>query len=1311
MNQTTKDAMRVAKPALLNKIPTQGPVVLEASAGTGKTYTIERLVVDLLLTRVVRDHDGQRPGLRSRLRSVRLDEILVLTFTDAAASELRQRIRQMLEEVAFHPTVVSEGSESAYWSVTKEDQQRLEKELWNFDRAPIGTIHWFCRRVLSEYAFAVGRSFRQDLVHDKDLIHPAFLEVIRKELAPDPMNAGASAIHQLFGAGIESGVASRETVEKWLLGTLDGATQFAHPFSWDRYAEHCAALASLVADRSLDEVLGEIREDYRRLKIHAATIKKHLGILGEWIRLAADPRARGLLLICVDKERGYLDEKGTLARDFVDNEVSASLRAVVDFYQAAVPFQSAISQLLLPKVREWVTRHKRREGLVSYDDMIGDVVDLVSNSKHGLRDELARRYQFALVDEFQDTDTRQWEIFRQIFGFAQGEPAGQSAGHSAGQSAGQSDRQLFVIGDPKQSIYRFRGADLETYLNATQAMVAFNEPLVLKDCFRATKPLIDAYNAVVGSEKDASLFPADGKVHYSHPVDCGRPDLRFERTEGTPVPPLVIGKLKPNPTEKEGKYAADELRRIYARWIADELVTLLGDGESTPEFGGATKEKLKPSDVYVLTYSNREATQMGRALREVNIPFAFYKLDGLFQTDEARHVLDLLRWLESPSDRSRLKRVLLTPFFASSLIDVAALGNESVPALDELYDRWMPWIVGRRYDRLFSSLVAETGIIVRELLRTDSERELTNYLHLFDILREEGLADSLSLSELARRLEMRLESRFEGEGETDIQRLESDREAVKIMTIHKSKGLEATVVAVFGGFSTTGKSGDWATYHRDSQQFREPGSFCSEHAQVEEEEKAELARLAYVAITRAKGRVYLPYFSRQQTHREIGRYSPFCERLEKMEERGELVEPMAVVEVGPQDSRSREIPFRHRVGEGSEEPAEERESDRPVSPLSTEETSESAAPPVAAETPAEAREEEQQAAGSLRERIRQACLATGWMAPSDAEPHDETPMSPLAVQAAHAEDNEVTTNSVRHAHAARVVTSYTRLHKQHLALEGERESENRAFYRDDETAPAPPTLAGDLPAGAATGIFLHAVLERLPRGELAPLTELSQWQRCDAFMRLFAPPVLQRHGLEEKHAEGMQRIVHAAMTQRYAAVEGEGLLPPLVAVERMRHEMEFLLPYPDQALPRLDAPWAAGLTIERGFLKGVVDLLFEVNGRIYILDWKSNLLADYSPRTLGQVVKTEYELQLEIYTLAIARMIGVASQAELAADFESRFGGVFYVFLRGLRGVDGSSSGIVFARPSWEEVLSFEEKLRRSDPRFPKLASGNRSKP
>jgi exodeoxyribonuclease V beta subunit len=1104
---------RYRKPAIVGQIPHGRHAVIEASAGTGKTYTLEHLVVDLVLS-----------------RGVRLENILVVTFTEKATAELTARVRAKIEELLGTPEPAPDGTpDDECWVLDEAARATLREALFAFDRANISTIHAFCQRVLTEHAFSHRRLFEERQVDERAAFATAFKHVLRHGLARDPALTGY--------------------LSAWL--------------AW--------------RSPEVAELEGFLYECHRRQSQLTPTFDP-AALARVLDRLAADPPADGELAELLADWRARRDLPGLLgaldARD--GDKCSAALPPELE--RVRVPLIAAVAQVCLPLIAERLRGQKREAGRFDFQDML----TLVAESLDGPDGEAAvrqlrERYHVALIDEFQDTDSVQWRIFERIFFEAPG-----------------GTRPLIVIGDPKQAIYGFRGADVHTYLRAREAIRAGGGVVVpLSDNFRSTTRVIRAYNAILDQRAEPPFFT--GAIRYDDPVRCGRPEHTALDGRGQEVPALKLFEL----TTRARKPRIAEVKRALAERIAMEIGNLLGSGITLVD--GKRRQPLRPSDIFVLTRSGAEGYEVGAALRAVGLPHAYYKQDGLYQTAEAEHVRDLLAAVDDPHRVSRRLRAWLTPFFGVELAELRAC--QELPGTHPLLQRLLDWKTvadAEDYEQLFTRILEESGLLRRLLFRDQGERELTNYLHLFELLLEQAGRVRASLTELVTQLSSLIAKQAMPEGvDGNVQRLESERDAVQIMTMHKAKGLEAAVVFLYGGFWTIGANDPLRSYHAGGQRLAHVGRVRDPEAQarIAQEAREEDQRLLYVALTRARAQLVLPLFPDGSFSLPEGAcYRPLNAQLLRLQQRGDA---------------------------------------------------------------------------SLREVMRvEPFLLDAQAAPPPAEPA-RTPgtwVPPAELLRDPADDDRFRRASQSQAGFA--ITSYTRM-KQGQARPSVLAREDFAAERN---AASPVVLAdGDLPAGAATGVFLHQLLEEVPLASFGARSFDTWRAREDVRERLDA--TLRRHDIDPRYREHAERILHTAYTMPVKLGDVH-MSRGLHAATRLRREMEFLYP------------------VERDFVKGYVDLVFEHEGRVYFADWKSDLLPGWDPGALAAHVAEHYRLQAQLYSLALVKLLDVRTGAE----YEARFGGMLFCFLRGMRGGLEPAPGLHFDKPTWSDIGTWQDRLERGEP-------------
>jgi len=497
------------------------------------------------------------------------------------------------------------------------------------------------------------------------------------------------------------------------------------------------------------------------------------------------------------------------------------------------------------------------------------------------------------------------------------------------------------------------------------------------------------------------------------------------------------------------------------------------------------------------------------------------------------------------------------------------------------------------------------------LLLSGSERALTNYLHIFEILQEQACARSLPLAELIELLDDFIAGRALPPGEdSNVQRLESERAAVQVMTMHKAKGLEAGVVFIFGGTHGGGSRDTVAVYHDRESGLRKFAIGAEEReaasARIKDEAAEEDRRLMYVSITRPRAKLFLPYFPKGALTRELnGPYRYLNDRLRTIAPEIESGKsPQSLIEI---------------------------EDILPTAPILSE------------------------TADNFRVRLRT------WD-PPEVLFADSVPLSRNF-------------DLVRRRHAPLTIQSYTSI----AAEQGELEMEDFKIDREE-------SASTDLTGGREVGIFLHEAIEKLDMETIRDASDRDRWMARDEVHSLVAGLML-RHGIRD------DRWLNRGCELIWNALVSPIALGGLVVCEGLRscrsvREMEFTFPIPERnhwLFGRSDGGWRA----ERGYLRGVVDFVFEHQGLIYFADWKSDFLPSYEPEALASHVARHYPIQEKIYTVGVSRLLAIRSER----DYREKFGGVAYIFLRGIAPSVEGRRGVHFIRPSWSEVTSYESSL------------------
>jgi exodeoxyribonuclease V beta subunit len=682
-------------------LPT-GTTLLEASAGTGKTWTIAALV-----TRFVAEGHA------------RLEEMLVVTFGRAASQELRERVRAQLVEAerCLASGANPGGSEliDLLLDGTSDEitlrHRRIREALTGFDAATIATIHQFCQQVLRSLGVA---------------------------------------------------------------GDSDAGAQ-------------------LVED--LDELLVEVADDLY-LRRYAGSDDQPAFNRKEALALAraatGDPRAR-------------------LEPTTAGPEVTAGVR---------VAFAEAVR-------KEFATR-KRRLGLLGYDDLLGQLADALISIGPGASPAAQRmraRWSVVLVDEFQDTDPVQWQVFDRAF---------------------SGVATMVLIGDPKQAIYAFRGGDVTTYLAAAETA---SSKATLDVNWRSDSALLERLQTVL---QGAAL--GDPRI-VVHDVRASHGASRLEGAGD----PFRLRVLRPEELGRDGRRAVPVAAFRDHLWpdVARDIKRLLTSGAT---FDGRL---LAPRDVAVLAHKHSDLANIQRALATVGVPAVVAGNGSVFSTPAAIEWLTLLESLEQPHRSARVRSAALTAFIGRSVEELAEGGDELTDALAEQVRDWSELVVARGVAAVLEASVAG-GLVARVLGTVGGERMLTDLRHIGQVLHKVSTEERLGPVALTAWLREQIaDDRTDSAGER-TRRLDSDAAAVQLVTIHGSKGLEYPVVYLPTLWDRFPRDPDVALFHGpDGARCRNVGGpgpgWTEDLRRHQEEDSGETLRLLYVAMTRAQSQVVAWY--------------------------------------------------------------------------------------------------------------------------------------------------------------------------------------------------------------------------------------------------------------------------------------------------------------------------------------------------------------------------------------------------------------------------------------------------------------------
>ncbi|MFZ0613392.1 MAG: UvrD-helicase domain-containing protein, partial [Desulfobacterales bacterium] len=811
-----------------NTAPLSGTTLIEASAGTGKTYTIAGLFVRLIL-----EHD------------LAVDQILVVTYTTAATEELKTRIRSKL--IQTRQAMLRGQSEDPFIggliSASLDPgaaAARLDGVLADFDRAAIVTIHGFCQRLLHEHAFETGTLYDAELMTDPTIytreaaedfwrrnIYDAAPELAGFLLAEKKVGGPEVFYRLMVNAGIPDLEILPELAQPPLTG-LDEYRCLCRRLA-EKWPDARTQVGELLADPALNATIyGSLKTDRHATGLRPRDIR--IAALTESMdRLCAADAAGFPLFGGFEKfsRAGLLRATKktctTPAHPFFD--LCDRLRAVHEALKAEMErYFMYLKGAFLHYARAALTEKKKRHNRLFYEDLLLSVRDALQAQRPG-SDELIRsvrrRFKAVLVDEFQDTDAVQYEIFSRLFG--------------------RPPAILFLIGDPKQSIYGFRGADIFSYMAAAEQAAA---RCTLSENWRSGPGMIAAVNTLFSRVSRPFVYEEIGFA-------AARAGAGREIAPAGDEPALTLWYL---PSLQDKTVAKSAATHRIAAAVGDEIARLTTTGAAP----------LPPADIAVLVRTNRQARQVKESLARRRIPSVLYAAGNIFETPEAGEILRVLTGVLDHGREDRFRAALATDMLgvAAVEIDSAAAGERHLENRRSRFREYAHEWSRYGFMRMLRWLMAREGVRPRLLAYPDGDRRLTNLLHLAEILHQQSVREQAGRAGLLKWLADQLDPETPRSDDHQL-RLESDARAVRIVTTHRSKGLEYPVV-----FCPFGWEGSEITAARDiichekgppRRRVLDLGSeqLARRRRLAQQEMLAENLRLLYVALTRAKNRCYL----------------------------------------------------------------------------------------------------------------------------------------------------------------------------------------------------------------------------------------------------------------------------------------------------------------------------------------------------------------------------------------------------------------------------------------------------------------------
>lgn len=1157
------------------ELPLNKSVLIEASAGTGKTFTIANIYLRLLLG------VGCSPLI--------VEQILVVTFTNAATEELKNRIRKNIQQCADFLKDKAQGEEVQLSGKSYEHNLAFLQQLYphihniheallrltiaerEIDTASVYTIHSFCQKMLVRFAFESGVRFDLDLQPDQQDILKRLSEEVWRELFY-PQGLTESSI-------IATELATPENALNAVKAFL--STELPEPigFLTQEFSEYLATYQQFIAEvksywkANSDELIELIRHDLKnKITLHggwyrSSTFEAGVLAMNQW----ADSPSRYL------PEAFYLFTSEKIAAgtkkssEPMDSPHLAKNQAFLTAYKQQ--FENSLKVILLyqflNRLRTKLEAYKQAHPQRSFDDLLTMFNQALKQPQTGAR--LAQKiraiYPFAMIDEFQDTDLTQYEIFSQIF------------------LANKGDNGFIMIGDPKQSIYKFRGADIFTYLSAAQKVDA---QFTLGKNWRSLPPVVQAVNKLFDfANLDRSPFLYD-EISF-HPVEADSSRGNLVSEQGHFV------------CYSSDKTKADEIAEMCAYQIHQQLKAM-----AQGRFGIEKEGRFRPfaaKDIAILVRKGSQAKRLKKALAKRNIKSVYLaESASVFQSEVATELAWILQAGLNPYHHNALFSALGSTLWGLSAAEIyrykdnEALWELKVNQFVEYHAIWKAQGILPMLHKIY----LEQGIIERLKGLPNADRLITDLLHLSEVLQEASQAFE-SEAELLRWYEKQIASPdFNNEQQL---RLESEEELIKIVTIHGSKGLQYPIVWLpfAAEKSDANKQGELGLYRNTEGHLTWYfGKNEEAKAALEKEEYAEDLRLFYVALTRAESQLNLILPT------EISGWSP----LHYLLAQGEI--PQGKVPTADYFIQ-KQIPA-HFVEVEDKLPFER------------------------------------------------------WEANESIE----------AYQAKTFNGNIQVIGQI---------SSFTSLYAQHERFHEGRARGTVTLLQDRDTYIEPiaqdyhheaaPFSSFQFPHGIKVGTVLHHFFEHhrfgqpIEREVVARICEQlalgEDWLEptVDWLERILKTPLAEA-GFRLNEVDNAKRLNE---WQFYLRLTNRQAMPQLNRLLKQHSPLAKQLP--ELKLSQLE-----------GFVRGFVDCIVQMNGKFYIIDYKSNFLGYLAQNYAFEHIRREmgryrYDLQYLLYTLAVHRYL--TTRLGESYDYDRDFGGVAYLFLRAMNGED--TSGVYFDKP------------------------------
>ena len=1183
------------------KVELKGRNLIEASAGTGKTYSIALLFLRLIL------------------KGYDITEILVVTFTNAATEEVKDRIRIFLKD-AFdvlknRPISIDEDNpihqilknETDNFSNSSLAVDRLENALLEFDDSAVFTIHGFCQRVIKENSFECGAVFDAELVGDTQ----SMIDQIARDFWREYFYT------------------ENETFLQYAVGTKNLSPEY-----FIKLGGKFLGQPDLMFD-------GEEEVDFNIVKGKIGEFKElAVKTQEEWGKKGESLKKNILDNKTILNQRSYNNNKKRKLLEYLNNpsyemskEVSYFTSSLIEENSKEIVSPMPLFFNLMEEMknvgeeigklyRQYLVHYKRlyfsygaekleelkkRSGTLSFDDLLLTVYRaLASENGSKLKKVLQNKYKVVLIDEFQDTDPVQFKIFDTIF---------------------DSKNSLsFFIGDPKQAIYSFRGADIYTYLFAAEKIDSRRKYTMAKN-YRSAAELVKGVNKIFVNRENPFLNEEIEMSEVSS-VNDNKKDESVLTINGRTAEPMVIMFKNEDEDFNKGLLNKEKALDLFVNSTTAEISNLL-DRNSKSKIG---ERYVIPSDIAVLTRSGSQAQAMKVSLSKAGIPVVLCNADNVFTSQEAKEFYYVLKAINAPGNKKYINAVLMTEFygFDSKYLKALAVNEQLFDDILTEFRKLWDLASKRGFLVMFTEWMKIRKVRKKLLNLENGDRKLTNLLHIVELLNKVTLEKKLTLSALLKLFEEKIEKRDSGFAEEELMRLESDENAVQIVTIHKSKGLEYPIVFtpfLYGSSEVNKpkinhKAIEVYTYHDDEK--RNIINLSEENGESDKlkEERsrasalAENIRLFYVAITRAKYRCYIHWTKISKAETSAPAYLFHGIRTSEEYKSRSVAQLYSDLQ-----HLAAEYPF--------------------ITVKKIEDV--------------KIKKYIFEAEGAIERKAREFSgnIAKNWAVASFSSLSADSSAMMMADELKKNQREDDSSEAVP-------------------AEEIDREAKNIFNF----------------PRGAKAGEALHAIFEEID------FTKESHQKKVIQKLK-------QYHYLKSEEDNKWAEVIENMVDNVLNAKLPDGFSLSEIDNNSRLTELEFYFPL--QKIKQEEIKEILGKSQKHikaaeieGYIHGFIDLVFEKNGKFYIIDWKSNHLGykavDYQQEEMElAMIEHNYHLQYLFY--------GVALNAYLQKkienyDYDSHFGGIYYVFLRGVED-GGNENGCGIYHVNGQELKNKVESLTK----------------